>query len=75
MLTEKPKVTPYRTRTGIEIGKWYTPKREMEYTADMELLQCALLNDPDFLRRVKARNIFYTVSVIAFFTFAAIFIR
>ena len=56
---DKPKVTPYRTKTGIEIGKFYTPRSNMEYSYDMELLQESLLTDDISLRRRKFQNIVY----------------
>ena len=56
---DKPKVTPYRTKTGIEIGKFYVPRSNMEYSYDMELLQESLLTDDISLRRRKFQNIAY----------------
>ncbi len=56
---DKPKITPYRTRTGIEIGKFYSPRSNMEYSHDMELLQESLLTDDISLRRRKFQNIAY----------------
>lgn len=38
------KVTPYTTKTGIQIGCMYQPKQKWEPSADMENLQIALLN-------------------------------
>jgi hypothetical protein len=56
---EKPKVTPYRTRTGIEIGKFYVPPSNMQQSYDMELLQESLLTDDISLRRRKIQNLAY----------------
>jgi len=38
------KVTPYTTKTGIQIGCMYQPKQTWEPSADMERLQLSLLN-------------------------------
>lgn len=62
---EKPKVTPYRTKTGIEIGKFYMPPSNMEYSYDMELLQESLLTDAITLRRRKIQNIGYAWGLAA----------
>ncbi len=56
---DKPKVTPYRTKTGIEIGKFYVPPSNMQYSHDMELLQESLLTDDVTLRREKIKNMIY----------------
>ncbi len=41
------KVTPYTTKTGIQIGCNYQPKQTWEPSADMERLQLSLL-DPTY---------------------------
>jgi hypothetical protein len=41
------KPTPYTTKTGIQIGCNYEPKQTWETSADMERLQCSLL-DPTY---------------------------
>ena len=41
------KVTPYTTKTGIQIGCMYQPKQTWEPSEDMETLQIALL-DPSY---------------------------
>lgn len=41
------KVTPYTTKTGIQIGCMYQPKQTWVPSADMERLQTALL-DPTY---------------------------
>lgn len=41
-----PVVVPYRTRTGLEIGRLYTPPRRWGPSRDDELLQAALLGLP-----------------------------
>jgi hypothetical protein len=41
------KPTPYTTKTGIQIGCMYQPKQTWEPSADMERLQCSLL-DPTY---------------------------
>lgn len=59
------KITPYKTRTGIEIGKFYSPPSNMEYSYDMELLQESLLTDSITLRRRKLQNIGYAWGLAA----------
>lgn len=39
-------VIPYTTKTGIQIGCMYQPKRNVSMSRDMELLQAALLKKP-----------------------------
>jgi hypothetical protein len=58
------KITPYKTKTGIEIGRYYVPRQQLNYTYDMELLQLALLSDSAFLRKEKLKNVSYFVGVI-----------
>ena len=62
---DNPKITPYKTRTGIEIGKFYSPPMNMEYSYDMELLQESLLTDAITLRRRKIQNIGYAWGLAA----------
>lgn len=38
------KVTPYTTKSGIQIGCMYQPKQTWEPSADMERLQLSLLD-------------------------------
>ena len=46
------KTVPYRTKTGVEIGKYYERDTRPEISADMELIQSILLNKYDsFYRR------------------------
>lgn len=40
------KIPPYKTSSGVEIGKYYTPPRRVEYSATEEQLQSALIDDP-----------------------------
>jgi uncharacterized membrane protein len=58
------KITPYKTRTGIEIGRFYERRQQFNYSYDMELLQLALLNESTFLRKEKLKNIGYFAGVI-----------
>ena len=70
---EKQKVTPYRTKTGIQIGQYYERKQIWEASYDMELLQEALLIDNNILRREKLRNLIYaaTLGFVLFICFVA----
>ncbi len=67
------KVTPYRTKTGIEIGKYYEPQPEWKESRDMELLQESLLTDINILRRIRMKNITYAwvVGIALFFLVVA----
>jgi hypothetical protein len=60
------KVTPYTTKTGIQIGCNYQPKQTWEPSADMETLQTSLI-DPSY--RSSSISfwdvVLWTVSVIA----------
>jgi hypothetical protein len=61
------KVTPYRTRTGIEIGKYYQrPSNGRNISFDMEIIQMSLLNDMGSIRREKLKSVGFVVSVSAF---------
>lgn len=48
-----PVVVPYRTRTGLEIGRLYTPPRRWGISADEERLQTALLRTPRTPTRLR----------------------
>lgn len=69
---EKPKITPYRTSTGIQIGQFYERRQVTDHSHDMELLQKALLANPDEIRREKLRNIIYIASVVLVFFFVMV---
>lgn len=71
---DKPKITPYRTKTGIEIGKFYVPPSHMEYSHDMELLQESLLTDDVTLRREKIKNMIYA-SVVGIMVFLLVVVK
>jgi len=71
---DKPTITPYRTRTGIEIGKFYVPPSNMEYSHDMELLQESLLTDDVTLRREKIKNMIYA-SVVGIMVFLLVVVK
>lgn len=58
------KITPYKTKTGIQIGRFYERRQQVEMSYDMELLQVALLNDSAFLRKEKLKNLGYFVFVV-----------
>lgn len=66
-----PVVVPYRTRTGLEIGRLYTPPRRWEFTHDEELLQAALLQPPQGLRRLRRLGSSILTAVIALVVLAA----
>lgn len=71
---EQPKVTPYRTKSGIQIGQFYERRQIFEASYDMELLQEALLMDGTMLRREKIKNLAYAAA-IALMLFLALVIK
>ena len=48
---------PYTTKTGLQIGIMYKPKQYVELDKDMLLLQEALLNNDDYLKFKKLKDI------------------
>lgn len=71
---EQPKVTPYRTKSGIQIGQFYERRQIFEASYDMELLQEALLMDGTMLRREKIKNLAYAAA-LALMLFLALVIK
>jgi len=65
-MEDPSKVTPYKTKTGIQIGLFYEPKPYNNMSLDEELIQIALLEDTGYLRRERVKSIVYMVSVIVF---------
>ncbi len=55
----REKVTPYTTKTGLQIGCMYQPKKYYPMSRDMERLQASLLyrqqvQKPSLIDRLKA---------------------
>lgn len=75
MEESKNKITPYRTRTGLMIGQFYEEREPMEYCPDMERIQVALINDPEFLRRFWLKNVTYVSTVVISILALAIFAK
>jgi hypothetical protein len=75
MEESKKKITPYRTSKGVLIGQFYEEREPMEYCPDMERIQVALINDPEFLRRFWLKNVTYVSTVVITILFLAIFVR
>ena len=63
---DKSKVTPYKTKTGIEIGKFYIPPTGKNMTFDEELIQLVLIEDRSYVIREKLKNIAVMLSVCGF---------
>lgn len=61
---ERKKITPYRTPTGILIGRFYVRKPIVQSFYDMERLQEALLVDTESLRKERLRVIGYVFILI-----------
>lgn len=62
----KAKVTPYKTKTGIEIGKFYTPPVGKPMSFDEELIQLAFIEDRGYVLKEKLKNLAVMLSVCGF---------
>ena len=54
---KEQKVTPYKTRTGIEIGKFYVPPVGKPMSFDEELIQLAFIEDRGYIFKEKLKNL------------------
>ena len=63
---EKAKVTPYKTKTGIEIGKFYTPPAGKPMSFDEELIQLAFIEDHGYIMQEKLKNLVTMLGVCLF---------
>jgi hypothetical protein len=63
---EQQKVTPYKTKTGIEIGKFYTPPVGKPMSFDEELIQIAFIEDRGYILKEKLKNLAVMVGVCSF---------
>ena len=61
--TTEVKITPYRTRTGIEIGKFYIPPAGKPMSFDEELIQLAFIEDRGYILKENLKNLAVMVSV------------
>lgn len=67
---EVSKVTPYRTQTGLQIGRLYQPPREYGKGEDaLDLhdsyqIQSALITDGNPIRRYKSFDIGFAIGVV-----------
>ena len=57
-------ITPYKTKSGLEIGKHYQPPKFSDTNYDMDLIQNAFLCDPNAIRRERIFNALYFVLMI-----------
>jgi hypothetical protein len=65
-------ITPYKTKSGLEIGKHYQPKKNSDTNYDMDLIQNAFLSDPAETRRERifvATYIVLTIFAVIFLVF------
>jgi len=53
-------MTPYKTKSGLEIGKHYQPPKNSDTNYDMDLIQNAFLSDP---YEVRMERIFIAVYI------------
>jgi hypothetical protein len=60
---DKSKVTPYKTKTGIEIGKFYTPPSGKNMSFDEELIQMAFIEDRGYILKEKLKNLAVMIGV------------
>jgi hypothetical protein len=55
---------PYRTKTGVEIGKYYQRDTRPEISADMELIQSIMLGKYDSFHQ-KAKMVYsYALGIL-----------
>ena len=66
------KIVPYTTATGIRIGQFYEPRQQTEMSADMEVLQLALLGELEYMRRMRLKSAAYVAGVVAMILILAI---
>lgn len=64
--SEIKKVIPYRTSTGLEIGKFYEPKDFGERNRDMDIIQLAFIKNPSEDKYDWAVSIFYGAIFVCF---------
>jgi len=57
-------ITPYKTKSGLEIGKHYQPPKVGDTNYDMDLIQDAFLSDPYEKRRERIFVATYIVLTI-----------
>ena len=66
---------PYRTKTGLEIGKYYQRDTRPEICNDMELIQSVLLGNYKSIRQKNFQMFLYFVSLIGVLWFAMVFAK
>jgi hypothetical protein len=66
---------PYRTKTGLEIGKYYQRDMRPEICNDMELIQSVLLGNYKSIRQKNFEMCLYFVSLIGVLWFAMVFAK
>jgi len=65
---------PYKTKTGLEIGKYYQKDNRPEISSDMEIIQSILLGKYESIRRktviIYAYFLGITLTIFCLFVFA-----
>jgi hypothetical protein len=65
---------PYKTKTGLEIGKYYQRDNRPEISSDMEIIQSILLGKYESIRRktviIYAYFLGITLTIFCLFVFA-----
>ena len=65
---------PYKTKTGLEIGKYYQRDNRPEISSDMEIIQSILLGKYESIRRKTVIIYVYflciTLTIFCLFVFA-----
>ncbi len=69
------KTVPYRTKTGVEIGKYYEPDTRPEISEDMELIQSMLLGNYKSIRQKNFEMFMYFVTLFAVICIAMVFAK
>jgi hypothetical protein len=66
---------PYRTKTGLEIGKYYQRDTRPQICNDMELIQSVLLGNYKSIRQKNFEMFLYFVSLVGVLWFAMVFAK
>ena len=66
---------PYRTKTGLQIGKYYQKDMRPEICKDMELIQSVLLGNYKSIRQKNFEMFLYFVSLVGVLWFGMVFAK
>ena len=69
------KTVPYRTKTGVEIGKYYQRDTRPEISEDMEVIQSILLGDYKSIRQKNFEVAIYFIALFVVIWIAMVFAK